>query len=69
MKLKHRISINVTKPDGKKQNVLMGGDRTIRSRLLQFLLGEKMNVLVISPGESVCEIAIREIPGERNLKE
>ena len=60
MKLEHRINISVTHPDGKKRMALKGGDCTIRERLLKWLLGEKLNVLVITPGDSVCSVGIHE---------
>jgi hypothetical protein len=60
MKLKHRINISVTHPDGKKRMALKGGDCIIRERFLKWLLGEKLNVLVITPGDSVCSVGIHE---------
>ncbi len=58
MKVKHRININVAQPDGSKSAVLRGGSLRIRERLFRFLLGQRMNVLVISPGDSVSTISI-----------
>lgn len=61
MGLKHKVRINITRPDGRKDAILRGGSRSIRSKLLNYLLGEKMNVLVISPGDSVQTVEIKEL--------
>jgi hypothetical protein len=59
--LKHKVCINVSRRDGTKIPVLRGGQRTIRSRILDFLLGEKVGVLVLTPGRSVETVEIREL--------
>ncbi len=69
MKLKHRVNITVSRPGGYKTEVLQGGSMTIRSGLLRFLLGEKLNVLVISPGDSVESVEIREVPEDAQQPE
>jgi len=61
MQLQHKVDIRITKPNGEQQEVLKGGSRTIYSRLLNYLLGERMNVLVISPGNSVRSVEIHEV--------
>ncbi|MEA5014264.1 MAG: hypothetical protein VB099_06860 [Candidatus Limiplasma sp.] len=58
MRVKHRIRINVAQPDGSTSTVLHGGSLRIRERLLRFLLGHHLHVLVIAPGESVSTISI-----------
>jgi hypothetical protein len=63
MSLKHKISICVTRPDGGRTQVLKGGSRTFRSRLLNLLFGEKVGVIVVTPGETVETVEIREIGG------
>ena len=65
MNLRHKVSICVTRPDGGKTTVLKGGSRTLRSRLLNLLFGEKVGVIVVTPGETVETVEIKEIGGER----
>ncbi|GHU52859.1 hypothetical protein AGMMS49975_09560 [Clostridia bacterium] len=60
--LKHKVCINVCGKDGSKSSVLCGGQRTIRSRLLNFLLGGEVGVFVLTPGRSVETVEIRETP-------
>jgi hypothetical protein len=64
MKMRHKVCINVTDVNGRKQMVLKGGVRNIPRRILTALLGEKTKVLVLTPGESVESVEIREIEGE-----
>jgi hypothetical protein len=61
MGLKHKVTINVTKPDGIREPVLKSGSLKLRSRLLNLLLGEKVGLLLITPGDSVETVEIREI--------
>ena len=61
MELKHKIRINITRPDGEREAVLSGGSKSIRSKLLERLFGKEMGVLVITPGDSVQTIEIHEI--------
>lgn len=61
MKLKHKVCIKVTDPNGHKQTVLKGGIRTIPRRVLTFLLGESMEVLVLTPGQTVSSVEIHEV--------
>jgi stage III sporulation protein SpoIIIAA len=64
MSLKHKISICVTRPDGGETTILRGGSRTLRSRLLNLLFGEKVGIIVMTPGETVENVEIKEIGGE-----
>ncbi len=61
MNLKHKVTINVTSPDGIRSPVLQSGSGKIRSRLLNLLFGEKMGIVVITPGDSVETVEIKEI--------
>ena len=63
MNLKHKVNICVTRPDGGKPAVLKGGSRTFRSRLLSLLFGEKVGVIVVTPGETVETVEIKEVQG------
>ena len=40
MAMKHRITINVTDPNGKKAAVLRGADMKLPARLVRFLFGD-----------------------------
>ncbi len=61
MSLKHKVTISVAKPNGHKAPVIESGQKTIRSRFLDFLLGKKVNLLVVTPGDSVEAVEIKEI--------
>jgi hypothetical protein len=58
--LKHKVCIGVSK-QGEKMNVLKAGQKTMRNKLLDFLLGGKIGVFVLTPGASVESVEIREI--------
>ena len=53
MCLRHKVCISVSRPDGGKQNILKGSSCTMRARLLNFLFGEKVGVIILTPGETV----------------
>ena len=40
MAMKHRITINVTDPSGRKAAVLRGAERKLPARLMRFLFGD-----------------------------
>ncbi|GFH40262.1 hypothetical protein [Pseudolactococcus insecticola] len=61
MGLKHKVQINVTDNKGNKQAVLKGGSRSIPKKLLNFILGESVELLVLTPGQSVESVEIHEI--------
>ncbi len=63
MDLKHKVSISVARPDGGSTAVLHGGSRTFRSRLLSRLFGDKVSVIVVTPGETVETVEIKEVRG------
>ena len=64
MKLKHRVRINIADRAGQKQEVLQSGHRCLPKRLLTFLFGDFCEVLVLTPGETVQGIEIKELRGE-----
>lgn len=66
MKLKHKIKINISDWNGHKQEVLQSEHRSIPKKLLTFLFGEFCEVLVLTPGESVQDIEIKETRGDGN---
>lgn len=61
MAIKHRIVINVSDPNGHKANVLKGADVKLPARLLRFLFGDFTQVYLLSPGQTVESVDIREI--------
>lgn len=63
MSLKHKVCINIAHPSGNHNPIVESGTRQIRKRLLNFLFGEKVNVLVLTPGDSVETVEIRELKG------
>jgi len=66
MKLKHKIKINVAYRNGHKQEVLQSEHKSIPKKLLTFLFGEFCEVLVLTPGETVQGIEIKEMRGDGN---
>ena len=63
MNLKHKVCISVGNPGNGTAEIIKSGSRTIRSRLLNFLLGEKVGVFVLTPGRTVEAVEIRELQG------
>lgn len=59
--MKHKVTINVTHPDGIRSPVLQSGTQKIPRRLLNWLLGDPVGLIVIAPGESVETVEIREL--------
>ena len=59
--MKHKVCINIAKPGGTLTPVIRSGTVQIRKRLLDFLFGQQVNVLVLSPGDSVQTGEIREL--------
>jgi len=70
MSLKHRICVSVSRPNNETYEVIKSGSRTIRSKLLNFLFGEKVGVLILTPGRTVETVEICEITegGENDVK-
>ena len=66
MRLKHKVRINIADRDGHKQEVLQSEHRRIPKRLLTFLFGEFCEILVLTPGETVQDIEIKEMRGDGN---
>lgn len=66
MRLKHKVKINIADRNGHKHEVLQSERRSIPKRLLAFLFGDFCEVLVLTPGETVHGIEIKEMRGENN---
>lgn len=47
--MKHKVCINVANPGGTPTPVVRSGTVQIRKRLLDFLFGQQVNVLVLFP--------------------
>ena len=61
MSLKHKVTIKVAKPGEEADQVIESGRKTIRSKMLDLLFGKKVSLLVITPGDSVETVEIKEI--------
>ena len=61
MAVKHRIVINISDSGGRRKNVLKGADVKLPARLLKFLFGEFTQVYLLSPGQTVESVDIREV--------
>lgn len=66
MKLRHRVHIKVARPDGSGETVLRGGSGSIRSRVLDRLLGGRTGILLLTPGTTVEEVEVREVGDEND---
>ncbi len=66
--MRHTLKIRVSK---KRANggVLACRQVTVREKLLRFLLGTPVKLTVLVPGDSVDEVAIREISGSADEPE
>ena len=61
MAVKHKIVINASDSSGREENVLKGADVKLPARLLKFLFGEFTQVYLLSPGQTVESVDIREV--------
>ena len=61
MKLRHKITINVTDPAGRSRKVLEGADVRLPSRLLHFLFGDFTQVYLLKPGQTIESVDIHEV--------
>lgn len=66
MGIKHKVCINIAKPGSTPSPVILSGTMQIHKRLLDFLFGKQVNVLVLSPGDSVQTVEIHELKGGEN---
>ena len=61
MRLKQRIRVNVSGPDGGKETVLKTARASLRSRLLRRFVGDQYAVLVLTPvGRHVEAVEVRQ---------
>lgn len=59
--LQHKVNIAVKKPGVNKQPAIRAGEKKIHRRFLKWLLGDEMNILVVTPGPSVRTVEIQEL--------
>lgn len=60
--MKHNLTINVSK-DPKNEGVVACRTITLRERILRKLLGNPCKVTILVPGDTVEEVAIKEVVG------
>ena len=58
--MKHNLTIHVSKKR-KDGGIIACKTVTLRERLLRFLLGSPVRLTVLVPGDSVDEVAIKEV--------
>ena len=63
MGIKHKVCINIAKQGGTPSPVIRSGTIQVRKKLLDFLFGQQVSVLVLSPGDSVQTVEIHELKG------
>lgn len=63
MGVKHKVCINIAKPGSTPSPAVRSGTMQIRKRILDFLFGRQVNVLVLSTGDSVQTVEIHELKG------
>ena len=61
MGLKHKITISVSDPSGKKATVLRGADIRLPSKIIKFLFGDFTQVYLLAPGQTVESVDVKEI--------
>lgn len=57
------VSVNITEPNGNRCRVLDARETSVRERVISFLFGKKMKMLILTPGNSVSQITINESKG------
>ena len=61
MNLTHKICVNIADKQGRKQEVLRSRHMSLPKRLLAFFFGDFCDIIVLTPGESVRGIEIKEV--------
>ncbi len=61
MRLRQRVRVNVSRPDGGEEAVLKTARTSLRSRVLRRFVGDQYAVLVLTPaGRNVDSVEIHE---------
>ena len=61
-----KSQLTLQNPAVHRPPVVRSGTMQIRKRILDFLFGQQVNVLVLSPGDSVQTVEIHELKGGEN---
>lgn len=64
MSFRHKVRINLEDCEGRKQMILQSESISLPKKLLTLLFGEFTDVLVLTPGDTVRGIEIREMRGD-----
>lgn len=64
MSFRHKVRINLEDCEGHKQMILQSESISLPKKLLTLLFGEFTDVLVLTPGDTVRGIEIREMRGD-----
>ena len=68
MGIQHKVCINIAKPGGTPAPIIRSGTMQIRRKLLDFLFGQQVSILVLSPGDSVQTVEIHELNSRYAVK-
>ena len=60
--MEHNLKISVSK-ESMDDGIVAFRNITLRERILRFLLGEKCKLTILVPGDTVREIAIKDVGG------
>lgn len=66
MGIKHKVCINIAKPGGTPSPVVRSSTMQIRKKFLDFLFGQQVSVLDLSPGDSVQTVEMENGSGACN---
>ncbi len=59
--MRHKVTINVTDENGRRETVLKGADRQLPRRLLRLLFGDFTQVYLLKPGQSIESVDVNEV--------
>ena len=65
--MRHQIRINVANRSGETRQVVQGRTLRLPRRLMRFLFGDFCEVLVLTPGRTVCGVEIHEVRPESEV--
>ena len=61
MNINHKVCVNIADKQGRKQEVLQSRHMSLPKKLLAFFFGDFCDVIVLTLGESVRGIEIKEV--------
>lgn len=59
--MKHKVCISIADRNGDKTELLKGKRKVLPMRLLKLLFGDFCEVFVLTPGETVSSVEIKEL--------